>query len=111
MPTLRSAPTVPESCYGPRTSCESATTTPPGRSGLHREPSRQALAADGCQSATFVYAANGMPPSGRGSAAVLAHRIVGEPAGLGAPAGDLRALVAERLGKDPARPRSWCDGQ
>jgi predicted Ser/Thr protein kinase len=53
--------------------------------------------------ATLVYAANGMPPFGRDSLAVLAHRIVNEPPELGALTGDLRTLVAECLEKDPAR--------
>jgi len=53
--------------------------------------------------ATLVYAANRMPPFGRDSIAVLAHRIVHEPPALGALTGSLRELVAECLDKDPAR--------
>ncbi|MDN3352715.1 protein kinase [Actinomadura sp. DC4] len=53
--------------------------------------------------ATLVFAANGMPPFGRDSIAVLAHRIIHEPPELGALTGSLRALVAECLDKDPAR--------
>jgi eukaryotic-like serine/threonine-protein kinase len=53
--------------------------------------------------ATLVFAANGMPPFGRDSIGVLAHRIVHEPPELGALTGDLRDLVAECLDKDPAR--------
>ena len=44
-----------------------------------------------------------MPPFGRDSIAVLAHRIVHEPPELGALTGGLRELVAECLDKDPAR--------
>jgi predicted Ser/Thr protein kinase len=53
--------------------------------------------------ATLVFAANRMPPFGRDSIAVLAHRIVHEPPELGALTGSLRDLVAECLDKDPAR--------
>jgi serine/threonine protein kinase len=53
--------------------------------------------------ATLTFAANGMPPFGRDSIGVLAHRIVHEPPELGALTGGLRELVAECLGKDPAR--------
>jgi eukaryotic-like serine/threonine-protein kinase len=53
--------------------------------------------------ATLVFAANGMPPFGRDSIGVLAHRIVHEPPVLGALTGGLRDLVAECLEKDPAR--------
>jgi predicted Ser/Thr protein kinase len=53
--------------------------------------------------ATLVYAASRMPPFGRDSIAVLAHRIVNEPPALGALTGSLRELVAECMEKDPAR--------
>ncbi len=52
--------------------------------------------------ATLVYAANGIPPFGRDTLAVLAHRIVNEEPLLGALTGRLRSLVAECLNKDPA---------
>lgn len=51
----------------------------------------------------MVYAANGTPPFGRDSIAVLAHRIVHEPPELGALSGRLRDLVTDCLAKDPAR--------
>lgn len=53
--------------------------------------------------ASIVFAANGSPPFGRDSIAALAHRILHEPPELGALTGNLRALVAECLDKDPAR--------
>jgi predicted Ser/Thr protein kinase len=53
--------------------------------------------------ATVVFAANGTPPFGRDSLAVLAHRIMNEPPELGVLSGRLRALVAECLDKDPDR--------
>jgi predicted Ser/Thr protein kinase len=53
--------------------------------------------------ATLVFAANAMPPFGRDTLGVLAHRIMHEPPELGVLTGDLRALVAECLDKDPAR--------
>jgi predicted Ser/Thr protein kinase len=53
--------------------------------------------------ATVAFAANGLPPFGRDTLAVLAHRILHEEPDLGALSGPLRALVADCLAKDPAR--------
>jgi predicted Ser/Thr protein kinase len=53
--------------------------------------------------ATVVFAANGVPPFGRGSFAELSSRILNAPPDLGALTGPLRALVAACLEKDPAR--------
>ncbi|WP_248962828.1 serine/threonine protein kinase [Sphaerisporangium perillae] len=53
--------------------------------------------------ATMVFAASGRPPFGADSIPAIVHRILrGEP-DLGALDGDLRALAAECLSKDPDR--------
>ncbi|MFB4301186.1 peptidylprolyl isomerase [Actinomadura sp. NTSP31] len=52
---------------------------------------------------TMAYAANGTPPFGVDTVPAIMHRVLYAPPALGALAGELSALVAASLEKDPAR--------
>ncbi|GAA2166096.1 protein kinase domain-containing protein [Actinomadura napierensis] len=52
---------------------------------------------------TMAYAANGTPPFGADTVPAIMHRVLYAPPALGALAGELGALVAASLEKDPAR--------